>query len=90
VQVIGLELYSDELDGRPLERGVVRTQWLEQHSTQLVGKRILIVDEVSMCRAVHSAWRLIMGCPDLLRLAAWCVRAMEGAPAAAVVDWRAC
>ncbi|GAB4817279.1 hypothetical protein N2152v2_004325 [Parachlorella kessleri] len=51
IKVIGLELYSDELDGRPLERGVVRTQWLEQHSTQLVGKRILIVDEVDDSRA---------------------------------------
>lgn len=50
IKVIGLELYSDELEGRPRETGVVRTQWLELHSTPLVGKRILVVDEVDDSR----------------------------------------
>lgn len=46
-QVIGLELYDDEMDGKPRETGVKRTQWLEAGSTQLAGKTILIVDEAS-------------------------------------------
>ncbi|KAI3429617.1 hypothetical protein D9Q98_005703 [Chlorella vulgaris] len=50
IQVIGLELYSDELEGRPHEAGVRRTQWLCGASSQLVGKRLLVVDEVDDSR----------------------------------------
>ncbi|PSC67918.1 xanthine phosphoribosyltransferase 1 [Micractinium conductrix] len=51
IKVIGLELYSDELEGRPHEAGVKRTQWFEKDSVSLVGKRILVVDEVDDSRA---------------------------------------
>ena len=47
-QVIGLELYDDECEGRPRD-AVCRAQWLETGSTSLVGKRILVVDEVTAC-----------------------------------------
>lgn len=50
IKVIGLELYDDDLDGKERETGVVRTQWLETEETKLVGKRILIVDEVDDSR----------------------------------------
>ncbi|EFN59731.1 hypothetical protein CHLNCDRAFT_133324 [Chlorella variabilis] len=50
IKVIGLELYSDELEGRPHEAGVRRTQWLCTSSSQLAGKRILVVDEVDDSR----------------------------------------
>ena len=46
--MIGLELYTDGEGERPHSQ-VVRTQWLELASTQLVGRRILIVDEVGGC-----------------------------------------
>lgn len=50
IKVIGLELYDDEHDGREREVGVVRTQWLDLQTTQLAGKRILVVDEVDDSR----------------------------------------
>ncbi|PRW60399.1 xanthine-guanine phosphoribosyl transferase [Chlorella sorokiniana] len=50
LKVIGLELYDDEMDGKPRESGVKRTQWLEAGSTQLAGKTLLIVDEVDDSR----------------------------------------
>ncbi|KAL4443890.1 hypothetical protein ABPG75_011627 [Micractinium tetrahymenae] len=51
IKVIGLELYNDELDGRPSDAGVRRTQWLEPGSTSLAGRHILVVDEVDDSRA---------------------------------------
>lgn len=50
IKVIGLELYNDEMEGQERDTGVIRTQWLELQKTELVGKRILIVDEVDDSR----------------------------------------
>lgn len=36
------------MQGRERETGVIRTQWLELGSTSLIGKRILLVDEVGL------------------------------------------
>lgn len=60
-QVIGLELYDDEMDGKPRESGVKRTQWLEAGSAQLAGKTLLIVDEVG-AGTLRCAVVLCFGC----------------------------
>lgn len=55
VQVIGLELYDDAREGKVHEQGIIRTQWLEA-SSELVGKRILIVDEVGTAVTGAEDW----------------------------------
>lgn len=50
IKVIGLELYDEDLDGKARDTGIIRTQWLELAKTDLVGKKILIVDEVDDSR----------------------------------------
>lgn len=64
IQAIGLSLYEDlGIDGKveTIGKEVIRTQWLdfgalEQHFDSLIGKRILIVDEVDDSRTtLHYA-----------------------------------
>lgn len=74
--MIGLELYDDEMDGRPRESGVKRTQWLEAGSAQLAGKTLLIVDEVRravMCCAVRA---VLCHVPCVLWSVGWAVHAV--------------